>query len=300
MKPDSKLAAKIEGKDFIVTAECSTPTGTNGAILQSCTKNLSNKITAVNVPDNHFGVAMSSMAAATGLLKSGIEPIYQMVTRDRNRIALQSDLLGAAFLGIKNVLCLSGYHQTLMGNPEAANVYDIDSIQLVAIVNKMNEGTLLDGSKIDGSFSMLTGAVANPYMKPLELNILRLKKKISAGAKFIQTQAVFDTDVFQQWLEAAVKAGLTEKAAILAGVLPLTGVGEAKKLTESFTDYIIPKNIMERLNSKSDEASQSKEGLAICTEIVKKLKLMKGLRGIHILSGGNESIVPELISATAL
>jgi methylenetetrahydrofolate reductase (NADPH) len=300
MKPDSKLANKLEGKDFIVTAECLTPTGTNGSIFQACAKTLNNKITAVNAPDNHFRVAMSSMAAATGLLKSGIEPIYQVVTRDRNRIALESDLLGAAFLGIKNVLCLSGYHQTLMGNPEAANVYDIDSIQLIAMVNKMNEGVLLDGSKIDGSFSMLIGAVANPNMKPLELNILRLKKKINAGAKFIQTQAVFDTDVFQQWLEAAVKAGLTERAGILAGVLPLTDAAETKKLSESFTDYVIPKDIIERLNSTSDQASQNKEGLAICTEIVKKLKLMKGLRGIHILSGGNESIVPELISATAL
>ncbi len=134
MTPDSKLALKLEG----------------------------------NVADNHYGVAMSSLAASVALLRSGIEPVYQMVTRDRNRIALQSDLMGASFLGIKNVLCLSGYHQTLIGYPESSNVFDIDSIQLIAAVKKMNEGLLLNGTKMNGTFSMLIGAAANPYLKPIE------------------------------------------------------------------------------------------------------------------------------------
>jgi methylenetetrahydrofolate reductase (NADPH) len=243
---------------------------------------------------------MSSLAASVALLHSGLEPVFQIVTRDRNRIALQSDLIGAAFLGIKNVLCLSGYHQTLMGCPEAANVFDIDSIQLIAAVKKMNEGSLLSGSKIDGSFSMLIGAVANPYLRPMELNILRLKKKVDAGARFIQTQAVFDIEGFQQWLEAVIKEGLAERVAILAGVLPLSSAADAKKLSDTYTDFVIENNIIERMQSAGHQAAQKEEGFAICVETAKKLKLMKGLRGVHIISGGNESIVPELIANAAL
>ena len=227
--------------------------------------------------------------------------MYQMVTRDRNRIALQSDLMGAAYLGIKNVLCLSGYHQILMGCPESANVYDIDSIQLVAAVRKMNdEGLLLNGAKIDAPFSMLIGAVANPYLKPLELNIIRLAKKVEAGANFIQTQAVFDVEAFQQWLDAARSEGITERAALLAGVLPLGGAAEAERLCDTYTDFSISKEVLDRIRSAGDQEAQKKEGLAICVEIIKKIKDMQGLRGLHILSGGNEEIVPELLAAAGL
>jgi methylenetetrahydrofolate reductase (NADPH) len=296
MKPDSKLASKIEGKDFIVTAEYLPQAGTDVAAIETCASVLKNGPVAVNVADNHYGVAMSSLAASVALSRSGLEPVYQVVTRDRNRIALQSDLLGAAFLGIKNVLCLSGYHQTIMGCPDAANVFDIDSIQLVATVKKMNEGLLLDGGKINGRFSMLIGAVANPYMKPMELNIIRLDKKVSAGASFIQTQAVFDVEAFQLWLEAARQEGITEKVAILAGVLPLASADEAKKLSDTYTDSSIPGEIIERIRAAGDLNAQKKEGLAICAEIIKKIKAMPGLRGAHILSGGNEAVVPELIA----
>ena len=163
MKPDSRLASKIESGDFIITAEYLPRAGTDTSAIEACVSAFKNGPTAVNVADNHYGVALSSLAASVALSRTGVEPVYQIVTRDRNRIALQSDLLGAASLGIKNVLCLSGYHQTLMGCPESANVFDIDSIQLIAAVKKMNdEGLLLDGTKIEGAFSMLIGAVANP------------------------------------------------------------------------------------------------------------------------------------------
>ncbi len=301
MIPDSRLASKLESKDFIVTAEYLPRAGTGASAIEACAGALRNGVTAVNAADNLYGVAMSSLAASVGLSRSGIEPVYQVLTRDRNRIALQSDLLGAAFLGIKNVLCLSGYHQSLMGHPESANVFDIDSVQLIAIVRKMNEeGSLLNGARIDGVFSMLIGAVANPYMKPLELNVIRLNKKVDAGVRFIQTQAVFDVEGFQQWLDAVSKQGLTERAAILAGVMPLSSAAEAKRLADTYTDLVIPSRVLERVRSAGDQAAQKKEGLAICTEIVKQLRAMKGLRGVHILSGGNEAIVPELIAAAAL
>jgi methylenetetrahydrofolate reductase (NADPH) len=301
MKPDSRLANKIESGDFIVTAEYLPRAGTDASVIEACARALSYGPVAVNVADNHYGVAMSSLAASVALSRSGVEPVYQIVTRDRNRIALQSDMLGAAFLGIKNILCLSGYHQTLMGCPESANVFDIDSIQLIAIVRKMtDEGLLLDGKKIEGAFSMLIGAVANPFLEPLELNIIRLNKKVDAGANFIQTQAVFDVEAFQQWLEAARSEGVTERIAVLAGVLPLAGAAEAKRLSDTYTDFNIPNEVLERLRAAGDENAQKREGLTICAEIIKKIKKMKGLRGVHILSGGNETIVPELIAATAM
>jgi methylenetetrahydrofolate reductase (NADPH) len=265
--------------------------------VETAARSFSSRLTAVNAADNHFGVALSSLAASLALSKAGIEPIYQVVTRDRNRIALQSDLLGAAFLGIKNVLCLSGYHQAVIDCPQAANVYDIDSIQLISLVKKMNEGALLDSSKIKGNFAMTIGAAANQNLKPLGLNILRLGKKVTAGANFIQTQAVFDVDEFKLWLGAAVKAGITQKTAILAGVMPLQSADQAQKLVETHTDYVIPAGIIDRLKAAGDAAAQKKEGVKIAAEIIKKLKGTAGLRGIHLLSGGNEAVVPELLAA---
>jgi methylenetetrahydrofolate reductase (NADPH) len=298
MKPDSKLANQISGKDFIVTAEYLPRIGTDTRTVDDCAREFSNGPVAVNVADNHYGVAMSSLAASFLLGQAGIEPVYQVVTRDRNRIALQSDLLGAASLGIKNVLCLSGYHQALAGCPESANVFDIDSIQLIAAVRKMaDEGLLLDGSRIEGAFSMLVGAAANPFLKPLELNMIRLKKKVKAGAAFIQTQAVFDVEEFKRWLESARAEGIIEKSAILAGVLPLSGAAEAKKLNGTFTDFSIPAEVIARLESAGDEEAQKKEGVAICAGIIKQLKGLPGLRGIHIFSGGNEKVVPLLMQA---
>jgi methylenetetrahydrofolate reductase (NADPH) len=300
MKVDSKLAKKIESGDFLVTAEHLPRAAADGVAVEAALKSFGSKPLAVNVADNHCGVAMSSLAASVAVIKSGAEPVFQIVTRDMNRIALQSNLLGAAYLGIKNVLCLSGYHQSLMC-PESANVYDIDSTQFIALATKMAEaGVLADGTKINGQFSMLIGAVANPFMKPLELNMLRLGRKVDAGARFIQTTAVFDVEAFRQWLSAASKEGITKKAAILAGVLPLESAAEAEKLRDTYTDHSIPDAVIKRLKAAGSDAAQKKEGLAICVEVIKKLKEMDDLRGIHILSGGKESAVPEILAAVGL
>jgi methylenetetrahydrofolate reductase (NADPH) len=300
MKADSKLAKKIESEDFIVTAEHLPGAAADGSAVETALKAIGSRPVAVNVADNHCGVAMSSLAASVAVIKCGAEPVFQIVTRDMNRIALQSNLLGAAYLGVKNVLCLSGYHQTLM-QPESANVYDIDSTQFIAMVTKMcEEGVLADGTKINGQFSMLVGAVANPFLKPVELNMLRLGKKVDAGAKFIQTHAVFEVEAFSQWLCEARREGITKKAAILAGVLPLESAAEAEKLRDTYTDHYIPDDVIKRLKTAGNENAQKKEGLAICVETIKKLKEMEDLRGIHILSGGKESAVPEILAAAAL
>ncbi len=295
MKPDSKLAAKISGNDFIFTAEYLPVAGTGLTIDPKIFGSAA--LTAVNTADNHYGVSMSSLAASAALRQAGIEPVFQIVTRDRNRIALQSDLLGAAYLGIRNVLCLSGFHQTLIGCGESANVFDIDSIQLIDIVRKMNGGHLSDGTKIQGDFAMLIGAAANPDLKPLELNIIRLGKKIAAGADFIQTQAVFDVDNFKAWLKAVGDAGLAGKTAILAGVLPLRSAAQAVELISTHTDFIIPETIINRLTAAGNAGAQEKEGVSIAAETINELKGLPGLKGVHILSGGNESRVGELLAA---
>jgi methylenetetrahydrofolate reductase (NADPH) len=224
-----------------------------------------------------------------------------VVTRDRNRIAIQSDLLGACALGIKNVLCTSGHHQTLTGCSDSANVYDLDAIQLVAAVRQMrDQGTLLDGTAIAGSFSVLIGTATNPYLRPLELNMIQLGKKVEAGADFILTQPVFDLDEFGTWLTVAQKEGLTDKTAILAGVLPLRSAEEAERLRTEHTELRIPDAIVARLKAAGNVEAQGKEGLKLCVEVIGKLKAARGIRGVHILSGGREKLVQKLRAAAGL
>ncbi len=295
---NSLLSKKIEAGDFIVTAEYLPGTDIKNGKFD----NLKNSnLAAINVSDNPHGPIISGLASAIKLKEAGIEPVYQLITRDRNRIALQSDIMGAASLGIQNILCLSGYHQTLTNLPKSANVYDIDSVQLIDIVTKMNnDGVLISGEKIDGDFSMLVGAVGNPYLRPLELNIMKLSKKVKAGAKFIQTQAVFNTTEFQEWLNAANKEGLTEKAAFIAGVYPLESYEEAIELMNKHTDFYIPETHIKSIKDAGSPAAQRKRGMEICVETIRKIKEMKGLSGIHIISGGKEDIINEIIAEAGI
>jgi methylenetetrahydrofolate reductase (NADPH) len=301
VKNEKSFHEQLQSGKFIITAEYLPKAETGVTAITAVLEALAGVLSAVNASDNPFGVALSSLAASVILARAGIEPIYQVVTRDRNRIAIQSDLLGAAALGIRNILCLSGYHQTLTDNPESANVYDLDSTQLISLVKKMRDrGELLNGTRIRGSFAVTIGAVANPFLKPMDLGIIRLMQKVEAGADFIQTHAVFDADQFGLWLDAAKQAGITDKTAILAGVFPLESVEEAETLVKKYTEFQIPAPVMERLKSAGDREAQKKEGLAICVETIDKLKNMKGLRGIHFLSGGKEETLPAILSATGL
>lgn len=299
MKVDSNLARKIEAGDFILTAEYAPGPAATPMTAAASLNALGDRPAAVGMSDNPHGVTLSSLAACVAAMNSGVEPILQMVTRDRNRIAIQSDLLGASSLGIKNLLCISGYHQTLIGCEESANVFDIDSTQLIEMVSNMSRnGVLSDGKAIDGTFSMLVGAVANPYLKPLELNLIRLAKKVQAGAMFILTHAVFDMEPFSLWLDAARKEGLTRSCAIIAGIYPLQSAAEALNLRETFAEFQIPDSIIERLDKAGDAARN--EGIAICAETISRLKPLDGLRGIHILSGGREAVVPDIVAASGL
>ena len=301
VKNEKKFHDQLQSGDFIVTAEYLPKAETGGTAITAALQALAEVPSAVNVADNPFGVVLSSLAASVILNQSGIEPVYQVVTRDRNRIAIQSDLLGAAALGIRNVLCLSGYHQTLTDNPESANVYDLDSTQLIGLVKKMREqGELLNGERINGSFPVIAGAVANPSLKPVDLGIIRLMKKVEAGADFIQTHAVFNVEEFGLWLDAANHAGITDKTAILAGVFLLESAEEAETLAKKYTEFQIPIPLIERLKTAGDREAQKKEGLAICVETINKLENINGLRGIHLLSGGKEETLPAILSASGL
>lgn len=292
------LLKKIEEGDFIITAEYLASTDIE---VDPAGKFKKNGVVAVNIADNPYGPVVSGWASAIKLKQAGIEPVLQLVTRDRNRIALQSDILGAASLGINNVLCLSGYHQTLTEMPESANVFDLDSIQFIDIINKMNnEHSLSNGKKIKGDFSILIGAVANPYLKPIELNIMRLLKKVKSGARFIQTQAVFNTTDFQKWLEAAYKEGITEKAAIIAGIYPLASYDEAINLLNKHTDFYIPDSHIKRIKDAGDLEDQRNMGISICAETIRKIKEMKGLSGIHIISGGKEDVISDIFREAGL
>ncbi|MDY6972124.1 MAG: methylenetetrahydrofolate reductase [Thermodesulfobacteriota bacterium] len=299
MKHDSKLAKEIEAEDFIITAEFLPHASTDSSSAVTALGSVSDGLTAVNVADNPHGPVMSSLAGSVALMRAGIEPVYQIVTRDRNRIAIQSDLLGAVSLGIKNVLCLSGHHQALTVSPESSNVYDIDSIQLIAVVKQMrDQGVLLEGTRIEGAFPVFIGAAANPFMKPLDLNIIRLEKKVEAGAEFIQTQAVFDTNEFRRWVEAI--QGIAEKAAIIAGILPLESAAEAEALVDKYTDLSIPDHIIERIRSAGDEDAQRKEGVSISIGTINDIREIHGVKGIHLLSGGKEHLISEIITASGL
>ncbi len=301
MTANSRLASKLSNGAFVVTAELLPKIGASAALVKETVEAFGKGIAAVNVSDNPQGAVTSSLAACVVLKQAGLEPVYQLVSRDRNRIAIQSDVLGAATLGIQNMLCLTGYHQSLIGYPESANVYDIDSVQMIAVLQTMNtQQALMNGEAIEGNFAMLVGAVANPHLRPLPLNIMKLAKKVQAGALFIQTQAVFDLGPFTEWLAAVKAEGIADKAAILAGVLPLASVEEAEELRSTFTDFVIPDSVIERMKAAGDAPARKKEGLAICTEIIAKIKGTDGVKGIHILSGGKEAIVPELIAAAGL
>ena len=297
MEVDSRLADKIKTGEFIFTAEYLPPASTQALPADQARTLFNSALTAVNVADNPYGPVLSSLAGSVALQGAGVEPIFQLVTRDRNRIAIQSDLMGAYALGLRNLLCLSGYHQALTRCPESANVYDLDAIQLIAAVSRMNKtGTLLDGTPIAGNFRFLVGAVTNPDLEPVELNLLRLSKKVAAGAAFIQTQAVFEPERFGLWLAAVQQAGIADHTAIIAAVRPLESAAEARQLREKYTDFIRLDPVIDRLEQAGDAEAQQQEGLALFTETVHRLRKMAGLGGIHILSGGKETLLPELMT----
>jgi methylenetetrahydrofolate reductase (NADPH) len=223
-----------------------------------------------------------------------------MVTRDRNRIALQSDILGAASFDIYNILCLSGDHQSFGDCPTGQNVHDIDSMQLIQTLRHMrDEGKFLGGDDIKRPPQMFVGAAANPFADPFEIRVPRLAKKIAAGVEFIQTQCIYDIDKFELWMKMAGDRGLLEKVAILAGVTPFKSVGMARYMKNRVPGIEVPDEMVKRMADTPKE-KQPEEGIKICIESIQRLKEIKGVRGFHVMAIEWEEMVPEIVEKSGL
>lgn len=301
MKTESQLEKVLRAGRFAVTAECGPPKGSNVEILKEKGKHLLGLIDAVNVTDNQTAIVRMSSVAACSILKGmGHEPILQMVTRDRNRIALQSDIFGAYALGIRNVLCLTGDHQTFGNQKEATGVFDLDSIQLLKTVKDMrDEEKIIGGESIQGPPRMFIGAAANPFADPVDWRVVRLAKKINAGADFIQTQCIFNMDRFETFMTQARDMGLTEKAFILAGITPFKSVGMARYMAEKVAGMDIPEELLKRMAGTPKE-KQSEEGINIAVEFIQRFREIKGVAGIHLMAIEWEHKVPEILEKAGL
>ncbi len=303
MKTEStgKLQQVLTSGGFAVTSECGPPRGSDPEIIRKKGKLLKGCVDAVNVTDNQTAIVrMSSIAACTHLVAMGIEPVMQMVTRDRNRIALQSDIMGAYSLGIKNILCLSGDHQTFGSQPDALNVFDIDSMNLVRSVLTMREqGQDMSGFALKGAPQMFIGAAANPFADPFEYRVIRLAKKIDAGADFIQTQCVYNLERFKAWMKMAREEGLTEKVHILAGVTPMKSEGMAKYMAKRVAGMDVPEDLIKRMGSVSKQKAPE-EGIKICLETIAELRDIPGVHGIHLMAIEWEDVVAQIVSEAGL
>jgi methylenetetrahydrofolate reductase (NADPH) len=258
-------------------------------------------VDGVNVTDNQTAmVRMSSLAACILIKQMGLNPILQMVTRDRNRLAMQSDILGAYAHGIDTMLCLSGDHPHFGDHPMAASVHDIDSIQLIQMVKDMrDEGKFQGGEKIDGPPMMFIGAAANPFADPFELRVARLAKKVKAGVDFIQTQCIYNLDKFEKWMEGVRDRGLHEKVYILAGITPMKSVGMARYMKNRVPGMDVPDEIVKRMGGIPKE-NQAEEGIKICLETIERLKGVEGVRGFHLMAIEWEQKVPEIVEKAGL
>jgi len=240
------------------------------------------------------------MAACAILEREGLDPVLQMVTRDRNRIALQSDILGASALGIRNILCLSGDHQSFGNQREAKGVFDIDSIQLIQTVRFMrDESKVIGGDMLSQPPDLFIGATENPFADPFQYRVLRFEKKVLAGAEFIQTQCIYNIARFKEWMEQVHDRGLDEKVYILGGITPLKSASMAQYMNSKVAGMDIPDHIIKRMRSVVPE-KQRREGLKIAIETIQTLKATNGIHGIHIMAIEWEEIVPQLVEDSGL
>ena len=295
MKAGSNLEKILDGGHFAFTGELGPPRGTSAEEVRAKAAHLKGNVDAVNITDNQTAVVrMASWAACIILIQEGIEPNFQMVCRDRNRLAMQADILGAYAHGIRNMLCLSGDHCQFGDHPQARGVFDIDSMQLISMVKTMrDEGKFLGGADLEEPPKIFIGAAANPFADPFEWRVHRLAKKINAGVDFIQTQCVYNMEKFREWIKQANDLGLTEKAYILAGVTPMKSVGMAKYMKNRVPGMDVPDEIINRLQG-AEKGKQGEEGIKIAIEQIEEFKEMKGVAGVHLMAIEWEHKVPEI------
>jgi len=300
-KTPSNLEKILASGNLAVTSECGPPRGSDPEAITKKAEMIKDYVDAVNITDNQTSVTrLCSLASCIHLKLMGLEPTLQMVVRDRNRIALQSDILGAASFDIHNILCLSGDHQQFGDNPNGQNVFDIDSMQLLQMVKLMrDEGKFLGGDEIKRPPEMFIGAAANPFADPFEIRVPRLAKKIAAGAEFIQTQCIYNLEKFELWMKQACDRGLHEEVAILAGVTPFKSAGMAKYMKNRVPGMDVPDEVVKRMSGIPKE-NQSDEGIKICIETIQRLKDVEGVRGFHIMAIEWEEKVPEIVEQSGL
>ncbi|MBW1682583.1 MAG: methylenetetrahydrofolate reductase [Deltaproteobacteria bacterium] len=297
----SKLEKILRAGHLAVTSECGPPRGSDSAAILKKAEMIKDHVDAINITDNQTSVTrLCSLASCIHLKLAGYEPVLQMVVRDRNRIALQSDLLGAASFDINNVLCLSGDHQAFGDNPQGQNVFDLDSMQLIQTVRLMrDDGKFLGGDEIKRPPRMFVGAAANPFADPFEIRVPRLAKKIAAGAEFIQTQCIYNLDKFEEWMKQARDRGLHEKVFILAGLTPFKSAGMAKYMKNRVPGMDVPDEVVKRMSGVPKE-KQPEEGIKICIESIQRLKEVEGVKGFHIMAIEWEEKVPRIVEEAGL
>ncbi len=305
-KTGSNLEKVLAAGKFAVTAELGPPKSADINVITRKVSYLKGFVDAVNITDNQTAIVrVSSIAAAKLALDMGIEPIIQMTCRDRNRLAIQADIIGAYLLGIKNCVCLTGDHQNFGNHPTARYVFDLDSIQLIQMLKNMRDEKIFEcGEEIKNSKKaeikeprMFIGGAANPFGDPFEFRVIRLEKKINAGVDFIQTQCIYDMDRFEKWMEMVRQRGLHKRCKILAGITPLKSLGMARYMKDSVAGIIIPDYYLERLEAAEDK---KQEGLKICIEQINRLKQIEGVSGIHIMAIEGEKTIPEIVESAGL
>jgi methylenetetrahydrofolate reductase (NADPH) len=298
----SNLERVLKGGNFAVTSECGPPRGADAEAVRKKGGYLKGYVDAVNVTDNQTSVVrMSSIGASVLLKQMGFDPIMQMVCRDRNRIALQSDLLGASALGLNNVLCLSGDHQKFGDHPTAKNVFDIDSMQLIRTIKGLrDDGRFLGGEEVKGGKpDMFIGCAENPFADPFEIRAMRLAKKAACGAQFVQTQCIFNVPKFEKWMEMVRDLGVHEKVYILAGVTPCKSIGMARYMQKSVPGMDVPEDLITRLKGVPKE-NVAEEGIKIAIETIQQVRAIKGVAGVHVMAIEWEEKVAELVQGAGL
>jgi len=289
------LQSKLESGKYVITCEVGPLKGTDIHEIEENAELLKGKVDAANVTDQQSSVMrLGSMVTSHILVQKGLDPIYQVVCRDRNRIALQSDLLSAWVLGIKNVLSITGDLPQLGDHPEAMPVYDLDSVTLLQAISKLNNGTDINGNELKGKTSFFPGAVVkveSDTEASMELQIAKLERKVAAGARFIQTQAVYDAGHFAKFMKRVEKF----KVPILAGVIPLKSAGMAKYMNRSVAGVFVPEELIQKMTDATEKAAT---GIQICADLIKQLKPL--CQGVHIMAIGWEKRVPEIIQAAGL
>jgi 5,10-methylenetetrahydrofolate reductase len=284
---------KIQAGKFLVTSEIGPPKGIETKVILEDAELVRGRVDAINVTDLQSSVMRLGSLVVCGLLKQkGFEPIFQVTCRDRNRLALQSDILSAASLGIENLLLLTGDHTTMGDHPDAKPVFDLDSVQLLQVVKKLQEGLDMRGNKLEGAApKFCMGAVVNPGADPLEPQIAKMEKKIAAGAEFFQTQAVYDVKVFENFLSKIKHL----KTTILAGIVLLKSAGMAKYMNKNVAGVLVPDHLINEMQETKDKVAQSVD---IASRLIKELKPM--CQGAHIMPIGWDKVVPRVLDASGL